>query len=140
MQAALAYQWLADTVLIAHFVIVMFVVGGLLLVVAGNLLAWPWVNSTSFRMTHLAAIAVVVAESWLGITCPLTTLESWLRTKAGTGSYSGSFIEHWLQQLLFYEAPWWAFAITYSVFGLLVAVVWWYFPPKPGKPQNESNT
>ena len=40
------------------------------------------------RLAHLAAIAVVVAESWLGLTCPLTTLESWLRARAGVAPYA----------------------------------------------------
>ncbi|RJG01050.1 DUF2784 domain-containing protein [Noviherbaspirillum sedimenti] len=133
MSLALTYQLLANAVLIVHFAIVVFVVGGLVLVVAGNLIGWQWVNRIWFRVAHLAAIATVVVESWTDIVCPLTTLESWLRTKAGADPYSGGFIEHWLQQLLFYEAPWWVFAVTYSAFGLLVAAAWWYFPPKAGK-------
>ena len=63
--------------------IVLFVVAGLVLVVAGNLRHWPWVNHLWFRLAHLAAIAVVVAESWFGMACPLTTLEMWLRAEAG---------------------------------------------------------
>lgn len=129
----LPYQLLADTVLVVHFGIVLFVLGGLLAVYAGNLLAWTWVNAWSFRLLHAAAIAVVVAESWFGITCPLTSLESWLRSQAGCLGYSGSFVEHWIQRLLFYEAPWWVFATGYTVFGLLVAAAWWRFPPIGGK-------
>ena len=71
----LPYQFLADAVLVLHFGIVVFVVGGLVLVVAGNALRWRWVNAFGFRLAHLAAIAVVVAQSWLGEVCPLTTLE-----------------------------------------------------------------
>ena len=33
------------------------------------------------------AIAVVVAQSWLGVDCPLTTLESWLRAQAGAAGF-----------------------------------------------------
>lgn len=133
MTLAFSYQLLANVVLIAHVAVVVFVVGGLLLVIAGNLRGWPWVNRRWFRLAHLAAIAVVVVESWTGIVCPLTTLETWLRIRAGEEAYSGSFIEHWLQQLLFYQGPPWIFAVLYSVFGLLVAAAWRYFPPRPGK-------
>ena len=109
--------------------VVLFVVGGLVLVVVGNFSGWSWVNLVSFRLLHLAAIGTVVAQSWFGITCPLTTLESWLRLQAGSKAYQTSFIEHWLHQLLFYEAPGWVFTLAYSLFALLVAASWWLFPP-----------
>lgn len=129
MNSPLPYQLLADTVLALHVAIVVFVVGGLVLVVAGNLRRWRWVNQLWFRVAHLAAIAVVVAESWFGMVCPLTTWEMWLRAKAGASTYGGSFIEYWLQRLLYYDAPGWVFALGYSLFGLIVAATWWYFPP-----------
>ena len=73
------FQLLADAVLVVHFGVVLFVVGGLVVVLAGNWLRWRWVNHLWFRLAHLAAIAVVVIQAWLGQYCPLTTLESWLR-------------------------------------------------------------
>lgn len=105
MNPSLPYQLLADAVLALHVAVVVFVVGGLVLVVAGNLRGWRWVNAWWFRLAHLAAILVVVAEAWFGVVCPLTTAEAWLRSQALAAAYSGGFIEHWLQRLLFYEAP-----------------------------------
>jgi hypothetical protein len=124
-----AYQVLANGVLVLHLGIVLFVIAGLVLVVAGNLRGWRWVNHLWFRLAHLAAIGVVAAESWAGITCPLTTLEMWLRARAGATSYSGGFVEYWLERLLYYDAPPWVFTLGYSLFGMLVAATWWYFPP-----------
>jgi hypothetical protein len=121
---------LADAVLLVHFGVVVFVVGGLLFVVAGNLLRWRWVNNGWFRLAHVLAIAVVVAQAWLGKVCPLTALESWLRARAGLAGYRRSFIEHWVQRMLYYEAPWWVFTLAYTAFGLLVLLAWWYFPPR----------
>ena len=126
------FHLLADAVLALHFAIVLFVMGGLLLIIVGNLSRWRWVNALWFRLLHLAAIAVVVAEAWLGITCPLTTLEMWLRAQSGAGvaaDYSESFIGHWLQRSLFYSAPPWVFVLAYTVFGALVVAVWFRFPP-----------
>jgi polyferredoxin len=125
------YALLADGVLVLHFAIVVFVVAGLPLIVAGNVRGWRFVNRLGFRLAHLTAIAVVVAQAWLGVVCPLTTLESWLRARAGQGAYETSFIEHWLSRLLFYEAPAWVFTAVYTLFGLAVAAVWWRFPPRP---------
>jgi len=126
------YQLLADAVLTLHVGVVAFVVIGLALIVAGNLRGWRWVNALGFRLAHLVAIAIVAAEGWLGVTCPLTTLEMGLRAKAHAATYSGSFIEHWLQRVLYYEAPAWLFALGYSLFGLLVLATWWAFPPSRG--------
>lgn len=125
---------LADAVLLAHLGVVVFNVGGLVLIVAGNRLGWGWVNRWWFRAAHLAAIAVVVAQAWLGITCPLTTLESWLRALSGAAPYGEGFIQHWVQRILFYQAPAWVFALAYTLFGLLVAAVWWHYPPERRKP------
>lgn len=123
------YQLLADLVLTVHFAVVLFVIGGLVAIVAGNLYGWRFVNSWWFRLAHLAAIAVVVAQAWLGIVCPLTTLESWLRVQAGQAAYAESFIEHWLTRLLYYDAPAWVFTAAYTSFGLAVVAAWWRFPP-----------
>jgi hypothetical protein len=126
----LPYQLLADAVLATHFAVVAFVIGGLVLVVVGNVCGWTWVNRWWFRLAHLGAIAIVVAQAWLGVVCPLTTLESALRVKAGGTGYETSFIEHWLTRALYYEAPAWVFTAAYSVFGLAVVAAWWRFPPR----------
>ena len=123
------YQALANVVLTLHVTVVAFVIGGLVLIIIGNLGNWRWVNALWFRLAHLSAIAVVATEAWLGVTCPLTTVEMWLREKAHATIYSGSFIEHWLQRILYYVAPSWVFVLGYSLFGLLVVATWLYFPP-----------
>ncbi|HEY0821595.1 MAG TPA: DUF2784 domain-containing protein [Rhizobacter sp.] len=123
------YQWLADAVLVLHVGIVLFVVGGLVLIVLGNLRAWAWVNAWWFRLVHLATIGVVAAEAWWGVVCPLTTLEMWLRERAQGRTYGGSFIEHWLQALLFWQAPPWVFTAAYTLFALAVLAAWWRYPP-----------
>ncbi len=123
------YQFLADLVLFTHFAIVVFVIGGLAVILIGNWLGWHWVNNWCFRVVHLAAIVIVVIQAWLGQLCPLTILESWLREQAGETVYTTSFISHWLRKLLYYDAPLWVFAIIYTLFAALVAAAWWYFPP-----------
>lgn len=130
------YQLLADVVLLVHLGVVIFVVGGLVAILVGNLRGWAWVNSLSFRVLHAAAIGIVVLQAWLGQACPLTVLESWLRRKAGSVAYDSGFIEHWVQQVLFYQAPTWIFTAAYSLFGAIVAATWWYFPPRRSRPNS----
>ena len=130
MSGPLPYQLLANMVLSLHVAIVVFIVGGLGCIIIGNLCTWHWVNALWFRLMHLAAIAAVIAEAWIGVVCPFTSLEMRLRIKAHATTYTGSFIEHWLQRILYYEAPAWVFTISYSLFFIVVIATWWYFPPR----------
>lgn len=134
----LPYQLLADAALILHAAVVVSVVGGLLLILIGNLAGWRWVNALWFRLAHLATIGVVVAQAWLGVTCPLTSLEMVLRERARLSTYSGGFIEHWLHRFLYFEAPAWVFALVYTIFGVLVLATWWYLPPTPKRRDNQA--
>ncbi len=129
MNESLAYQLLADLVLWLHVALATFVVGGLVFILVGNYRGWRWVNALWFRLAHFLTIAVVVAESWFGVICPLTSLEMWLRVRANETAYSAGFVEHWLQRLLYYAAPPWAFILGYTLFALAVVAAWWRFPP-----------
>lgn len=134
--AASRFQQVADLVLVLHVGVVAFVVGGLVLIWIGNgpgpRCLEQLVNRRGFRLAHGVAIGIVVAESWLGIACPLTTLELALRARAGTAfpEAGQGFIASWLSRLLYYDAPAWVFTLGYSLFGLLVAATWWRFPPR----------
>jgi hypothetical protein len=123
-------QHLANFVLLVHVGFVIVVVAGLPLILIGGYRRWSWVRNSWFRVLHLAGIGVVVAQVWAGVICPLTTLEMWLRAQAGDVVYSGSFIQHWLQRLLYYDAPTWVFVVVYSAFGLLVLLSWIMVPPR----------
>lgn len=124
------YQLMANAVLVIHASIVVFVIGGLLATLTGGALRWSWTRNLWFRAAHLGAIVFVVLESWLGIVCPLTTLEQWLRVRAGQAAYDGDFIAYWLSRFMFFNAPAWAFIAAYSVFGLLVIGSWIWLPPR----------
>jgi hypothetical protein len=126
-----SFQFLADAVLLAHVGVVLFIAAGLILILLGGRYRWSWVRNFCFRVLHLVGIAYVVAESWLGIVCPLTNLEQWLRERAGQGAYEGDFIAHWLGKLLFYSAPPWVFVAAYTVFAVLVVGSWVVVRPTP---------
>ena len=125
------YQTLANAVLVLHFAVVIFVVLGLPAVLVGNWRGWSWVNYFWWRVVHLLAIGVVVVQAWLGHYCGLTVLESNLREMAGQAGYERSFIEYWVQRLLYYKGPLWVFALVYTVFGALVVWSWLRYPPRP---------
>ena len=137
MVDASIYLIFADLILITHVVFIAFVVFGLIFILIGLVRKWLWVRNPWFRRLHLGAIGIVVLQAWLGVICPLTTWENALRQKAGDTVYVGSFIEHWLHKLIFYEAEAWVFTICYTLFGMLVVITWLLGPPLPKKKKDE---
>lgn len=123
------YTVLADIVLITHAFYVIFIVGGLAVILTGAAFSWNWVTNFWFRALHLTAIIVVTLQSWFEILCPLTTMEIYFRQKAGQAPYETTFIAHWLHMMIYYEAPMWVFSVCYTLFGLAVLASWIYVPP-----------
>jgi hypothetical protein len=125
------YSLLADLILILHFAFVAFVVVGLVLVWIGWQCGWSFVRNVWFRAAHLLAIAIVAAESLAGVVCPLTTWENDLRLLAGGGErYQGSFIQHWLHRVLFYDASERTFTVAYVLFFGAVLLSFWLVAPR----------
>ena len=123
-------MFLADFILGIHALFVAFVMLGLLAILLGGARRWGWVRNWWFRVIHLLAILIVVAESWQGLVCPLTEWESRLRVAAGGSAYADSFIGHWLHEILFYDFPLWVFTVAYTLFGILVLIAWLRVPPR----------
>ncbi|MGI9294884.1 MAG: DUF2784 domain-containing protein [Pseudomonadales bacterium] len=139
MDSSTAFLLAADAMLLLHVLFVAFVVLGLVFVFVGNAVGWSWVRNPWFRLTHLIAIGVVVAQAWLGVICPLTTIEMALRARAGEVTYSGSFISHWLEAILYYQAPPWVFVVCYTAFGAGVVASWFLVRPRSfTKPTNHN--
>lgn len=122
---------LADTILVIHFLFVLFVVGSLPVIWVGAWLGWNFVRDSRFRFAHLAAILFVVGESLLGQVCPLTAWEDELRQMEGRGS----FIQRWLHHILFYDFPEGVLTAVYVLFALAVAATFKLVPPHHRKPR-----
>jgi len=117
---------IADAILVVHFGIVLFIVGGLLAVWIGAARRWQWVHNRRFRYAHLAAIAYVAGETLLGIACPLTVWEAVARG----GAPAESFIGRWVRALLFYRAPEWFFTVAYVAWALATLATLRLVPPR----------
>lgn len=126
----LVYRVSADLVVLVHFAYALTIVVGLLLILIGIPLRWQWIRNLKFRLIHLAMILIVVGESWLGIECPLTTLERHLRGLAGETTYRGDFIANLVHETLFFEFTPQTFTWIYTTFGLLVLVTLVLAPPR----------
>lgn len=131
MDSSVLFLLAADAILLLHVLFVAFIVVGLVLIFVGKIRAWSWVRNPWFRLAHLLAIAVVTVQSWFRLICPLTTLEMALRSRAGDAVYSVSFISHWLETILYYQAPAWAFVVCYTTFGAVIVASWFLVRPRP---------
>jgi hypothetical protein len=117
---------LADGILAVHLAVVLFIVGGLLMVWIGAALGWRWIRNPWFRYLHVAAIAFVAIEALLGMACPLTVWEDLLRG----GAQPDSFVGRWIRRLLFYEAPEWLFTVAYCAWAAASAATLALVPPR----------
>ena len=85
------YSFLADVVVVLHFLFVLFaLLGGLTLL---------WRRWMIF--VHLPVVAWASLIELIGWTCPLTPLEQSLRAASGSGTYQVGFIEHYLIPILY---------------------------------------
>jgi hypothetical protein len=87
----LIYRTLADLILALHLAFVLFVVLGGLLVLRWRRIAW----------VHIPGAIWGVLIEYTGWICPLTPLENSFRIRGGQAGYSGGFIEHYIQPLLY---------------------------------------
>jgi hypothetical protein len=104
------YNVLADAIVITHFLFIIFVVGGGLLVIR-----WP-----KIAFVHLPAAVWGAAVELFGWICPLTPLENRFRDLAGETSYSGDFIARYLLPVIYPENL--TTSIQYLLGGLVIAV------------------
>lgn len=128
--AAKIYAYLADLVVTLHLGYVLTVIILLILIPIGKILGWKWIFNFWLRVIHLGMIAVVAVQAWLGIICPLTHLENYLRGLAGQETYSGTFVGRLVESLLYYECPSWVFLVAYTATALLTALTLLWAPPK----------
>lgn len=117
---------LADLIVVVHFAIVAYIVGGLVIVWIGAARGWHWVRNPAFRYTHLAAILFVALEAVLGYACPLTVWEDLLRG----GMRSDSFVGYWVRRVLYYDAPPWVFTTLYLAWAAACAITLVLVPAK----------
>jgi len=110
---------LATVVVLVHMAFVAFVVAGGVLA-----LRWPRV-----AWVHLPAALWGTLITLVGVICPLTPLENWLRVRGGGAPYNTGFLEHYLLPILYPAAMTRGLEIATGVFvvGVNVLVYWRVF-------------
>ncbi len=88
------YRILADIVVFSHFLWILFLIFGVF---------WG-IRNKVIRIAHIAGLAFAIVIQVFDWYCPLTHLEVWLRSKHDpTLSYSGSFIVHYVERIVYLE-------------------------------------
>lgn len=128
---------LADLVAGIHLAIVLFMVGGILLVLVGWPLRWRWIRNPWFRLTHLLIMTYIVINAARGELCFLTHWERDLRVEAGqvTGyrvdEQQISFVGRLLRRALYVEdVPQDTLHLVYFIVGGLVLVATLFVRPR----------
>ena len=85
------FQLAAEAVLLIHLAFIAFALFG-----ATIATRWRWII-----VFHLPAATWGVFVELTGRICPLTYLENYLRARAGLSGYTGGFIEHYLQPVIY---------------------------------------
>ena len=92
----MTFKILADIVVFVHFLWILFLIFGAFFGRKNRLIK-------KFHISGLAFAFVIQLFDWH---CPLTHLEFWLRAKHNPAlTYSGSFIIHYLEKLIYIEIP-----------------------------------
>ena len=107
------YRVAADLVLLVHLGFIVLVVAGALLVMRYRWFAW----------VHLPAAAWGAWVELTGRICPLTTLENWLRVRAGLEGYAVSFVEQYLLPVIYPPGLTRGAQVTLGLLVVLVNVV-----------------
>ena len=119
----MSYEIAADLTAAVHFTFIAFVIFGALL---GR-------RSRLWMALHVAAMLYAVTIEVFYWYCPLTVLEQYLRSKAGRGQYQEAFIAHYLNRIIYLDAPQWtlilaAVLVAATNAGLYLYWYWWRRP------------
>lgn len=85
------YLVLAESVLGLHLLFILWVVFG----------AWLTRHRPRLRWVHVGCLVWGILVEVTPWACPLTLLENWLEGKAGTVPYSGGFLLHYLDKIVY---------------------------------------
>lgn len=114
------YQLLADLIVLVHFLFILFVLLGGLLVLYRRWVLW----------LHLPAATWGFSIELFGWYCPLTPLENWLRGLAEAEVYAGGFIAHYLLPIIYpagLNRDWQLIlALLVVMFNMLIYLWVWY--------------
>lgn len=116
---------LADLVRAIHIAFFLFVLGGAIALPAGIWQRRPWVWNPWFRLTHFAAVVLVLVEDVFQWQCPLNVLENNL---APVSPDSPGFLNLLLHHTLSEQT----LDVFYWTLGIALLIALFLLPPNTG--------
>jgi len=113
---------LAALALCLHLLIIAFNLFGLVVIPVGAWRGWSFVHAPGWRFLHIASLGITALQAAMGRACFLTVWQSIL--SEGRDSPE-PLIMHWVNAMIFWPLPPWAFELIYLlVFGYVLALLW----------------
>jgi len=123
----------ANLIAVVHIAFFLFIVGGMVAIVAAIRKPIAWVRNPWFRIAHAMAIYIVLFEEATGLQCPLNVLQ-WGAREVATGTTEASAgVGGLLDFLLYHTISPLALDIMYWSFGALTLLMLWIVPPRFAK-------
>jgi hypothetical protein len=116
----------ASLVLALHLAVIAFNVAGCVLIPLGAWRGWRWVRGFRWRLAHLVSLAFVAAQALLGRVCFLTLWQADLSDIA----HAQPLIAGWVNRLIYWPLPLWAFAAGYVAVFAYVLALWFLVRPR----------
>ena len=124
------YRLLADFIVLIHFLWILFMIWGfgrtILAVIKKDR---KFLQNKFIRTFHLAGILVVAFLIIIDKTCFLTIWEIKLRVISGVSTYTGSFIVHYLEKLVYPDVDPLLVEVPSVIIGGITLFIYILFPP-----------
>ena len=120
------FVYIADFILITHFVVIIFITSLFIMIPIGYKFNWLFLKNKSLRTFHLGLMILVTLETIFGIACPLTYLENFFLQKV----QDELFLTYWLSKVIYWDLPSSFFTISYLICLIWTIKMWQLFPPK----------
>lgn len=117
----------ADALAVLHIGYFVFIVWGTVAILLP--LRPAYVRSVSFRLAHMLAVYIVLAEDYFHIPCVLNVAQWTLRTTAGGPQQATAGVSGLLDGLLYRTIPGGALNVLYILLGVALPILLWVVPP-----------
>jgi uncharacterized protein DUF2784 len=112
---------LAGLILALHLTVVLFNVGGLIVIPLGAVRGWGFVHAPVWRILHAASWTAVAVQAVLGRACFLTL---WQAAAEGSGGAPEPLVMHLVNAILYWPLPLWVFSVLYLLaFGCVLLLL-----------------
>ena len=125
----MSMEALANLVAALHLAYFLFVAGGFTGILVGARKGWTWIYNPWFRIAHLFAVLIILAEDVFRFPCALNVLESTLRAAAANATAEPSAVSGMLDLFLRHTIPGWFLDAMYWTFGVELLLLVFLLPP-----------